>query len=102
MEPWTSFTWAAAALGAFAMSAFVTWGSIAYARRHGLVDLPGQRRSHASPTPRGGGIGIVAAVLAGNVALFLASAQDNSILMLSAAILCVAAVGWKILFSVVK
>ena len=50
-------------LGSFALSAFVTWLSILYSRRRSLVDLPGQRRSHKQPTPRGGGIGIVAAVL---------------------------------------
>ena len=31
-------------------------------RRDGLVDQPGARRSHATPTPRGGGIGIVVGV----------------------------------------
>jgi UDP-N-acetylmuramyl pentapeptide phosphotransferase/UDP-N-acetylglucosamine-1-phosphate transferase len=38
-----------------------------YARRRGLIDLPGKRRSHTQPTPRGGGIGIVAAILLAGV-----------------------------------
>jgi UDP-N-acetylmuramyl pentapeptide phosphotransferase/UDP-N-acetylglucosamine-1-phosphate transferase len=42
-------------------SAFVTWLSIRYAHHRNLIDHPGQRRSHAEPTPRGGGIGIVIA-----------------------------------------
>lgn len=35
----------------------------AHARRHGLVDLPGERRSHEAPTPRGGGLGIAVALI---------------------------------------
>jgi UDP-N-acetylmuramyl pentapeptide phosphotransferase/UDP-N-acetylglucosamine-1-phosphate transferase len=38
-------------------------GAIAYAHRRGMLDQPGQRRSHRLPTPRGGGIGIVVAML---------------------------------------
>ena len=36
-----------------------------YAHRLGLLDRPNQRSSHVRTTPRGGGIGIVAGVLAG-------------------------------------
>jgi UDP-N-acetylmuramyl pentapeptide phosphotransferase/UDP-N-acetylglucosamine-1-phosphate transferase len=52
--------WTGAAL---ALSALLTWASIAYARRRKLIDEPGMRRSHTAPTPRGGGIGIVVAVI---------------------------------------
>jgi UDP-N-acetylmuramyl pentapeptide phosphotransferase/UDP-N-acetylglucosamine-1-phosphate transferase len=38
-------------------------GAIGYAHRRGMLDHPGQRRSHRLPTPRGGGIGIVVAML---------------------------------------
>lgn len=38
-------------------------GAIVYARRRGMLDQPGRRRSHRLPTPRGGGIGIVVAML---------------------------------------
>ncbi|GGA36209.1 MraY family glycosyltransferase [Dyella nitratireducens] len=41
----------------------VVRAAIAYAHRRGMFDQPGQRRSHKIATPRGGGIGIVAAVL---------------------------------------
>jgi UDP-N-acetylmuramyl pentapeptide phosphotransferase/UDP-N-acetylglucosamine-1-phosphate transferase len=37
--------------------------AIGYAHRRGMLDQPGQRRSHSLPTPRGGGIGIVVAML---------------------------------------
>lgn len=40
-----------------------TWLARRYALRRNLLDQPGERRSHAVPTPRGGGIAIVAALL---------------------------------------
>ncbi len=48
-----------------ALSAGLVWGTIRYARRRGLIDLPGQRRSHSAPTPRGGGLGIVLTLVGG-------------------------------------
>jgi len=41
----------------------VTWMARRYALRRALVDEPGERRSHAVPTPRGGGISIAASLL---------------------------------------
>lgn len=40
-----------------------TGAALRYAYRRGLLDQPGRRRSHRQPTPRGGGIGIVMAML---------------------------------------
>lgn len=37
---------------------------IMYARRAGLIDVPNHRSSHTVPTPRGGGLAVVLAVLA--------------------------------------
>jgi UDP-N-acetylmuramyl pentapeptide phosphotransferase/UDP-N-acetylglucosamine-1-phosphate transferase len=54
-------------LASFAVSALVTWLAIHYAHRQNLFDLPGRRRSHSAPTPRGGGIGIVVAVMLGSI-----------------------------------
>jgi UDP-N-acetylmuramyl pentapeptide phosphotransferase/UDP-N-acetylglucosamine-1-phosphate transferase len=48
----------------FLFSALVVRAAIGYAQRRGMLDHPGQRRSHTTPTPRGGGIGIVVAALA--------------------------------------
>lgn len=42
------------------LTGLATW----YAARLGLVDQPGERHSHRHPTPRGGGAGLVLAVLA--------------------------------------
>ncbi|HUG13247.1 MAG TPA: glycosyltransferase family 4 protein [Opitutaceae bacterium] len=54
---------------AFAGAALVSWlivgAVIRAAPRLGLVDRPNERSLHRNPTPRGGGIGIVAVVLAG-------------------------------------
>ncbi|MGQ0664164.1 MAG: glycosyltransferase family 4 protein [Pseudomonadota bacterium] len=49
-----------------ALAAALTW---VMARWRVLIDVPGPRSSHAAPTPRGGGVGIVVASAAGAVAL---------------------------------
>ena len=55
------------ATAAAGLSAAITAGWIRWARQRNVVDLPGQRRLHAQPTPRGGGIGmaVVALLVAG-------------------------------------
>lgn len=83
---------AAGVLGAFAISAAVTAASIGYARRRRLIDEPGRRRSHSEPTPRGGGIAIVLAVLVcvgPAVGVF-----DPALPALALALVVVAAIGW--------
>ncbi len=47
----------------FAISALITGGVRGLLGRHGLMDLPNARSSHAVPVPRGGGMGIVVAFL---------------------------------------
>ena len=59
--------WAGFALAVLA-SAVLTALWIALARRRHWLDLPGARRLHGTPTPRGGGIGI-ALVMAGALTL---------------------------------
>jgi UDP-N-acetylmuramyl pentapeptide phosphotransferase/UDP-N-acetylglucosamine-1-phosphate transferase len=74
------------------LSAALTWSSIRYAMRVRLIDEPGRRRSHSVPTPRGGGIAIVAAIaLCVGVPLAVWSPPQ---LFVIAALLLVAAVGW--------
>ncbi len=72
----------------------VTWLSLLYARRTNLLDMPGQRRSHDVPTPRGGGIGIVVAVLLGLAAAGILVPGVNIPLLLMIAIAMVALAGW--------
>src|SRR5665811_2191845 len=42
---------------------------VLFVLRGRLVDIPNERSSHTKPTPRGGGIAIVAGVIAGMVAM---------------------------------
>jgi len=58
----------AAVLG-FVVAAGTAWLVARYAPRLGLLDVPNERSSHVFPTPRGGGIGIVAGVAAGVIYL---------------------------------
>jgi UDP-N-acetylmuramyl pentapeptide phosphotransferase/UDP-N-acetylglucosamine-1-phosphate transferase len=74
-------------------SALITRWSIHYARQRGMLDLPGARRSHRVPTPRGGGIGIVVTItVLGLVPLALVEPAASAACAL--ALLAVAAVGW--------
>ena len=80
-----------------ALASLLTWRAIHYARKRRLIDLPGQRRSHRVPTPRGGGIAIVAAILV--FGLLPAALRDAGTLpvdarLLAPAVVAVALVGW--------
>lgn len=46
----------------FGIGLLGTWLARRYALKRRLIDQPGERRSHATPMPRGGGISIVAAM----------------------------------------
>jgi UDP-N-acetylmuramyl pentapeptide phosphotransferase/UDP-N-acetylglucosamine-1-phosphate transferase len=71
-------------------SGLATRFAIAYAARARMIDEPGARRSHSTPTPRGGGIGIVLAVLA--FGLFPLTLPVTA--KLGVAVAAVAIVGW--------
>jgi Fuc2NAc and GlcNAc transferase len=43
------------------LSAGLTYGARRFALARGLIDVPNERSSHATPTPRGGGVAIVIA-----------------------------------------
>jgi Fuc2NAc and GlcNAc transferase len=81
---------AGAALIAFVVAAVVAWLVAKNASRLGMLDVPNERSSHQSATPRGGGLGIVAGVAAG--VIFLAAAgipvgRELAILLVGTAIL---------------
>lgn len=85
---------AAIGIGMAALSATGTWLALEYGRRMGLLDHPGERRSHQVATPRGGGIGIVVACLS---MLGLGAALDPRPLpwaLLAGGLLLVAGIGW--------
>jgi UDP-N-acetylmuramyl pentapeptide phosphotransferase/UDP-N-acetylglucosamine-1-phosphate transferase len=79
----------------FAVAVAGTWLAIRYAVRRKLLDLPGERRSHAMATPRGGGIAIVAAVVLG-IAWLAARQPEHAWPLASCALglILVAGVGW--------
>jgi len=83
-------------LGCAGIAALGAWLARRYAMARAMVDLPGARRSHSVPTPRGGGVGIVAAIVA---ALVLAIqlgpvAGTAGAWAMLAGLLAVAGVGW--------
>ncbi|HEY1034244.1 MAG TPA: lipopolysaccharide biosynthesis protein [Pseudoxanthomonas sp.] len=79
----------------FAGAVIGTWLARRYALRGNLLDQPGERRSHAVPTPRGGGIAIVAMVLLASVILGVQGAADRWLLWSFApGLLMVAGIGW--------
>ena len=83
-------------LAAFVLSyAFVGWVR-RYALAAKLLDVPNERSSHAAPTPRGGGLGLIGA-LALVVGVFgprLAERGTASVALILVPTLAVAAVGW--------
>lgn len=70
------------------VSAAGTWGARRYALRRRLVDEPGERRSHAVATPRGGGLGPVLGILVALLASGTAGAWHAA-----GAVLAVALIG---------
>lgn len=83
-------------LGCAGIAALGAWLARRYALSRAMLDLPGARRSHSVPTPRGGGLGIVAATVA---VLLLAIhlgpvAGSGPAWAMLGGLLAVAGVGW--------
>lgn len=85
---------------AIALAAFVASWAVAgvvfrHALAHGHLDKPNERSSHTVPTPRGGGAGVVVALLA--CALFLCVRGDIPVETCVAlgGVVPVAVVGWR-------
>lgn len=85
-------TLSALAAAGFAVSAVATAWARSHARRRGMVDAPGERRSHAVLTPRGGGIGIALAALC--VCAWLGWRDGGQWWWIGAGLLLVAGAGW--------
>jgi UDP-N-acetylmuramyl pentapeptide phosphotransferase/UDP-N-acetylglucosamine-1-phosphate transferase len=89
---WSLLAWLAATC---ALASFGTWVALGYARRRRLLDEPGERRSHAVATPRGGGIGITFALLVVAIAAVLGGrAEWTATAFALAGLLAVAGIGW--------
>lgn len=65
----------------FALGAAGTAVARGYARHRNLVDHPGERRSHSTPTPRGGGVSIVAALMVAMLVLALRGTPQFALLL---------------------
>jgi len=72
-------------------SALLCQVALGYALKRGLMDAPGQRRSHRTPTPRGGGVSFVA--VAALLALLLMPATAPTFALVGG-LLAVAGIGW--------
>jgi len=83
-------------IGIFFLVAFVgTWLARRYAISRQLVDEPGDRRSHSTPTPRGGGISIVMAMLlAIGYLAFREPAIAPALYAIAGGLILVAGIGW--------
>ena len=68
----TTTGWIAAFI-ALIVSLYVTRRAIEWALGQRLIDVPNERSSHIIPTPRGGGLGIVAGAIIGLAPLAMAS-----------------------------
>ena len=76
-------------------SYFLTGRVIRFAQQRQLFDLPNQRSSHSLPTPRGGGLAIVAVFFLANIYAFLSGLiAVNLCVALLGSGLMVAIVGW--------
>ena len=79
----------------FALTLAGTWLARRYALGRRLLDEPGERRSHSEPTPRGGGVAIVLALLVAMAALAARVPQWVPLLgLVGAGLILVAATGW--------
>jgi UDP-N-acetylmuramyl pentapeptide phosphotransferase/UDP-N-acetylglucosamine-1-phosphate transferase len=69
-SPWSfGFIVGALALTSSVLTFLLTRPVVQFLRKLGIVDKPGDRRSHVVPTPRGGGASVVAVVLVGWITL---------------------------------
>lgn len=90
-----AIAWVSGAV-AFVTAWAVVGGVRRYALRASILDIPGERSSHTAPTPRGGGIGLLAGVFVG---LVLAATIGTPMYVGGwiglAGVLMVAAIGWQ-------
>lgn len=84
----TTFVLAAAA--AALLVGLARWDAV----RRGLIDHPQERSSHAIPTPRGGGLGLLLAAAIALVAANDMGLASREVLFATAALALVAMIGW--------
>ncbi len=80
-----------------AISVVLVRVAIAYAHHRGMLDVPGQRRSHHQPTARGGGLGLILSMALCSLPAMLwqpGTLQAPQVTAFMLALLLVAGVGW--------
>jgi UDP-N-acetylmuramyl pentapeptide phosphotransferase/UDP-N-acetylglucosamine-1-phosphate transferase len=93
MPPPGEIAWFLAAVAACSVA--LSGAALAYARRRALLDVPGRRRSHSVPTPRGGGVGAIAVMAVATAWLGLRGMLPEAVALgFVAGLLAVAAIGW--------
>ena len=85
---------AAVAVGAGLIACLGTRALIPVLRRAAVIDRPNERSSHAVPTPRGGGIAPVGAILLAWMALIAAGAGPAGLWLVLAGAVLLAVVSW--------
>jgi UDP-N-acetylmuramyl pentapeptide phosphotransferase/UDP-N-acetylglucosamine-1-phosphate transferase len=85
----------AVAVGSGLVACLGTRALIPLLRRARVLDRPNARSSHAVPTPRGGGIAVVAAILAAWLTLLAQGLVPPPLLLVTAAAALLAAVSWR-------
>ena len=65
-----------------------------YALRNAILDKPNERSLHTNPTPRGGGLAIVASLLSSTIALHLMGRLSRETMIALFGAIPIAAVGW--------
>lgn len=77
---------------------FLTWLLVGRVRRYALnaniLDRPNERSSHVMPTPRGGGLAVVAGISVAMTVLWLCEAISLEVLLVASPTLAVAIIGW--------
>src|SRR5258708_9546534 len=86
---------AATFVTALVLSWLATGAVLRQLRRRAILDRPNERSSHAIPTPRGGGIGMLAALLPAWCGIVLLGYADASSLAITGAVLVLAAVSLR-------
>ncbi len=85
-------------LGVAALAVLLSAALVRMMIRLAVMDVPGDRSAHARPTPKGGGVGMVAAVLLGTPALLAllpgSASRWPAAVPLLAAVLLLATVSW--------
>ena len=88
--------WAAVAIAAGSIAAWLTGMVVGWASSRGILDHPNSRSSHARPTPRGGGLAIVAVTtIAAMIIAILLPSSGPQLAMLLLPALAVAAISWR-------